>query len=259
MAYRLVIEGLTVTLGDAERRFTLRAGDWSIRGGEVIGLTGPSGTGKTLLLELLGMLRAPDGGAYRAEPLTGGHEPAQAFERYWTDPKAMTLCAKARARFFGFVPQAGGLLPFLTVSENVALSQKIAQRTDEAWLRHLLDVLGLSQISHLRPAALSIGQRQRAAIARALAHRPFCVIADEPTAALDPENAHAAMGLLIDAAKEGGAATLLSSHDFLTLQQFDMRRMGLQITSAPHDTHVISTLTPLPDETARPRHVEVQD
>jgi putative ABC transport system ATP-binding protein len=258
MAYRLVIEGLTVTLGDAERRFTLRAGDWAIRGGEVIGLTGPSGTGKTLLLEVLGMLRAPEGGAYRAEPLAGSDEPVQAFEGYWTDARAMTLCAKARARFFGFVPQAGGLLPFLSVAENVALSQKIARRPDDRWLRHLLDVLGLSRISHLRPAALSIGQRQRVAIARALAHRPFCVIADEPTAALDPENAHAAMGLLIDAAREGGAATLLSSHDFATLQQFDMRRMGLLITSAPHDPHVISTLTTLPDETARPKHVEAR-
>ncbi|WP_227268346.1 ABC transporter ATP-binding protein [Roseobacter weihaiensis] len=245
MAYVLSIDDLTVTLGDAERRFTLRAGKWSIAAGEVIGLTGPSGTGKTLLLELLGMLRAPDAGRYRAEPLAGETGAPQAFDSFWKAPNAIALCAQARARFFGFVPQAGGLLPFLTVAENVEISQRIAKRPDPDWASALLGELGLSQIAHLRPGALSIGQRQRVAIARALAHRPFCVIADEPTAALDPENAQAAMGLLIEAAQAGGTATLLSSHDFPTLSHFAMRRMALQITSAPHDPNVVSTLVPL--------------
>ncbi|MFK7744482.1 MAG: ABC transporter ATP-binding protein [Roseobacter sp.] len=251
MAYALHVEDLTVTLGDAERQFTLQAGRWSIAAGEVIGLTGPSGTGKTLLLELLGMLRAPDGGRYRADPLEDASEPTQAFDAFWSDNQAMAKCAAARARFFGFVPQAGGLLPFLTVAENVQLSQRIAKRPDAAWLKALLGELGLTQIAHLRPAALSIGQRQRVAIARALAHRPFCVIADEPTAALDPENAQTAMRLLIEAAQAGGAATLLSSHDYPTLSQFPMRRMGLQITSASHDPHVVSTLAPLESQNAQ--------
>jgi putative ABC transport system ATP-binding protein len=249
MAYRLDIDNLTVTLGDAERRFTLQAGQWSIAAGEVIGLTGPSGTGKTLLLELLGMLRAPESGGYRAVPLDSDNA-EQDFAGHWRAPNAMALCAEARARFFGFVPQAGGLLPFLTVGENVEISQRIAKRPDPAWCATLLGELGLDRISHLRPAALSIGQRQRVAIARALAHRPFCVIADEPTAALDPENAQAAMGLLIDAARAGGTATLLSSHDYPTLSQFPMRRMGLRITSAPHDPSVVSTVLPLESQTA---------
>ena len=245
MAYRLEIDGLSVSLGDAERRFTLKAGEWSICAGEVIGLTGPSGSGKTLRLELLGMLRAPGSGRYRAVPIEGGQDAQQDFAAYWKAPDAMALCAGARAKFFGFVPQAGGLLPFLTVAENVEISQQIAGRLDAEWAKTLLGELGLDGISGLRPAALSIGQRQRVAIARALAHRPFCVIADEPTAALDPENAHAAMALLIDAAKAGGTATLLSSHDYPTLSQFPMRRMGLQITSPPADPNVVSSLVPL--------------
>lgn len=245
MAYRLEIEDLSVTLGDTERRFTLQAGAWSISAGEVIGLTGPSGSGKTLLLELLGMLRAPDAGQYHAVPLQGSDGPQQDFAAHWKAPDAMARCADARARFFGFVPQAGGLLPFLNVIENVAISQQIAGRPDAAWLKALLGELGLDKIAGLRPAALSIGQRQRVAIARALAHRPFCVIADEPTAALDPENAHAAMSLLIDAARAGGTATLLSSHDYPTLSQFPMRRMGLQIISPPSDPNVVSALVPL--------------
>ena len=245
MAYALSVDDLTVTLGDAERRFTLQTGQWSISAGEVIGLTGPSGTGKTLLLELLGMLRAPDRGSYFATPLEATGGARQEFHSFWQDANAMALCAEARAGFFGFVPQAGGLLPFLTVIENVRITQRIAQRPDENWLKALLGELGLSQIAHLRPGALSIGQRQRVAIARALAHRPFCVIADEPTAALDPENAQAAMGFLIEAARAGGTATLLSSHDYPTLEKFEMRRMGLQITSPPHDPNVVSTLVPL--------------
>ena len=258
MAYSLSIEDLTVTLGDSERRFTLKAGQWSIAAGEVIGLTGPSGTGKTLLLELLGMLRAPDGGHYVATPLQGTDGTRQDFHSFWHDPKAMALCAQARAGFFGFVPQAGGLLPFLSVAENVEISQRIAKRPDDNWLKALLGELGLSQIAHLRPGALSIGQRQRVAIARALAHRPFCVIADEPTAALDPENAQAAMGLLIEAARVGGTATLLSSHDYPTLSKFDMRRMGLQITSPLHDMNVVSSLVPLDAQQTNPPVEEVQ-
>ena len=243
MGYSLVIGDLTTSLGDAERRFTLEAGQWSIAGGEVIGLTGPSGTGKTLLLELLGMLRAPDSGKYRAEGAQ-----TYPFDEFWTLSNAAEVCAQARANFFGFVPQAGGLLPFLTVAENVALTQRIAQRIDPAWQDHLLSELGLWEIKHLRPAALSIGQRQRVAIARALAHRPFCVIADEPTAALDPENATRAMGLLISTARDSGSAMLISSHDYPALSQFDMRRMGLEITSPEGSRDVVSTLFDLDED-----------
>ncbi|MBV1897195.1 MAG: ATP-binding cassette domain-containing protein [Rhodobacteraceae bacterium] len=242
--HQLCINDLTVTLGDGERRFTLRSGQWSIKGGEVIGLTGQSGTGKTLLLEILGLLRAPGGGSYYSQQPDETHH----FDRYWSGAQARALCASARARFFGFVPQSGGLLPFLTIAGNVALSQEIAGRIDPDWRDHLLYHLGLEKSAHLYPGALSIGQRQRVSIARALAHKPFCIIADEPTAALDPENAHAAMQLLIDAAHEGGAATVISSHDYPALAQFPMRRMGLEITSAPQDNHVVSELRPLADQ-----------
>lgn len=249
MAFRLEIDNLTVSLGDGERRFLLETGVWSVSVGEVIGLTGPSGVGKTLLLELLGLLRAPASGGYKATPLDGTASATQDFAAAWASPHAMALCAAARGQFFGFVPQAGGLLPFLTVAENVELTQKIAKKPDAVWADTLLGELGLSQIKDLRPAALSIGQRQRVAIARALAHKPFCVIADEPTAALDPENAQTAMRLLIDAAAAGGSATLLSSHDYATLEQFPMRRMALEITSAAEDRTVVSTLVPLSAQT----------
>ncbi|MDZ7710612.1 MAG: ATP-binding cassette domain-containing protein [Roseovarius sp.] len=254
MAHRLHIDDLRVTLGDGERRFTLCAGSWSVAGGEVIGLSGPSGTGKTLLLELLGLLRAPDSGGYRAEPVAGGDAgDIHDFAGYWCSPRAQALCAAARAGFFGYVPQSGGLLPFLTVSENVAVTQRIAGRPDAAWQAELLHRLGLEEVAHLHPGPLSIGQRQRVAIARALAHRPFCVIADEPTAALDPDNAQIALSLLIGAAQAGGTATFLSSHDAPALARFPMRRMTLSATPDPGTPrHVISTLTEIAPQPAAP-------
>lgn len=241
MSYHLSIDGLSVSLGDAERKFTLETGKWSVSPGEVIGFTGPSGTGKTLLLELLGLLRAPLAGQYDATPTDTALEP-WAFSDLWQSGNASARAADARAQFFGFVPQAGGLVPYLTVSENIGLSQQITNRIDTAWQDHLIASLGLGPVARLRPGALSIGQRQRVAIARALAHRPYCVIADEPTAALDPENAETAMSLLIDAARQGGAATLLSSHDVRTMDKFIMRRMRLELTSSQGGKNVTSTL-----------------
>jgi len=241
MGYRLVINGLSARLGDADRTFTLETGHWTVSAGETIALTGPSGTGKTLLLELLGLMRAPQAGAYYAEGEDGKRYD---FAAAWSAADARARCAEARAQFFGFVPQAGGLLPFMTVVENIALSQRIAGRPDAQWMESLIETLELAPLAKLYPDALSIGQRQRVAIARALAHRPFCVIADEPTAALDPEAAETAMALLIEAARVGSAATLVSSHDFATLARFSMRRMMLEIASEPEASDVVSRVTP---------------
>ena len=239
MVHRLGIADLTLTLRDGARSFTVQSGTWLVEPGDVVALTGGSGTGKTLLLEMLGLLRAPDGGAYGAL----GDQGAIEFHHFWSAPDAIARCAAARADIFGFVPQAGGLLPYLSVQENIALTQEISGRRDPRWITGLLDALDLAAIAALRPGELSIGQRQRVAIARALAHRPFCVIADEPTAALDPDNARRALGLLIDTARQSGSAAIISSHDHAALAHFDTRRLGLAITSAPGDPAVISRLS----------------
>jgi len=240
MSASLVINGLSVSLSDNERRFTLAVPDLSLAQGEVVGLTGPSGTGKTMLLEVLGLLRRPTGGAYR---LTDDAEDID-LTALWSLARTGPDAPQVRATHFGFVPQSGGLLPFLSVAENIALSQRIADRPDPAWQAGLTDRLGLASLVDLTPAALSIGQRQRVAIARALAHRPAFVIADEPTAALDPDAAVAAMGLLIEAATAGGAGVIISSHDLALLDRFEMRRIALSITSDAGSAEVTSTLGP---------------
>ncbi|MEP3783755.1 ATP-binding cassette domain-containing protein [Ascidiaceihabitans sp.] len=228
MPARLILKGVEVSLADRERRFTLSVPDLSIGAGEAVGLTGPSGTGKTLMLELLGLLRRPS--SVRAFGISSDRQTLD-LASVWT-PGAQSP-AQVRADMFGFVPQSGGLLPFLSVTENIHLAQSISGREDVAWQDHLVGQLGLGDVRQLRPGSLSIGQRQRVAIARALAHRPAFVIADEPTAALDPGAASTAMGLLIDVAATGGAGVIISSHDLALLDQFPMRRVALELVSAP--------------------------
>nr|WP_321249150.1 ATP-binding cassette domain-containing protein [uncultured Ruegeria sp.] len=237
MSAQLLLEGVSVSLSDQERRFTLEVPGLSLTSGEAIGLTGPSGTGKTLLLETLGLLRRP---TTAKKFLIGVGEDGLDFGGIWSNPSMSP--AEIRGTMFGFVPQSGGLLPFLTVADNVALSQKIVGMDDPGWRSELLQRLGISEISALYPGALSIGQRQRVAICRALAHRPAFVIADEPTAALDPGAASTAMGLLIDMAISGGAGVIISSHDLDLLDQFSLRRIALGLVDPANQSNVISQL-----------------
>jgi putative ABC transport system ATP-binding protein len=107
----------------------------------------------------------------------------------------------------------------LSVHENVALPQRLNGQLDERWIGHLLAALDLASLAKRLPAQLSIGQRQRVAIARALAHRPAMVLADEPTASLGIDHGPAALGLLIDLARDNGTALLIVSHDLELLRE----------------------------------------
>lgn len=237
MQTTLSIADVSVNLADQDRSFTLRIPELELETGRAAGLTGPSGTGKTLLLETLGLLRRPQS-VGRFVISTSDSELDLAA--VWTSPHMHP--AVVRGTTFGFVPQSGGLLPFLNVAENVALTQKIAGTIDPDWCSALLARLGISDIANLYPSALSIGQRQRVAICRALAHRPSFIIADEPTAALDPDAAATAMGLLIDMAASEGAGVIVSSHDLELLGQFNLQRLTLDLISAPGASDVVSQL-----------------
>ncbi|MFZ1726972.1 MAG: ATP-binding cassette domain-containing protein [Albidovulum sp.] len=247
MDLSLHAENLSVTLRDTERSFTLVVADLGIAPGEAIGLTGASGTGKTLLLELLGLLRQPDpGGRYTVADGQGFHDLAT----LWAKRDGRARVTHARGNLFGFVPQSGGLMPFLSVRENVCLSQRIADRPDADFAGDLIDRLGLAPIARLMPAKLSIGQRQRVSIARALAHKPRFVIADEPTAALDPDNAAEAMALLIGAAEQAGTSVIISSHDLSLLDRFSLTRYALTAHGNDAGNQVTSALLPLAEVAA---------
>ncbi|MCB9983611.1 MAG: ABC transporter ATP-binding protein [Rhodospirillales bacterium] len=175
--------------------------DLSINTGDKVLLLGPSGSGKTTFLSVLAGLLRPSAGEVFIED---------------GDFYAMSSSArdKVRGQNFGFIFQTLHLLPSLTLAQNIMLAADMAGAKPEAGrLDHLLKTLGLTDKAHRKPDALSQGEQQRAAIARAVLLRPKIIMADEPTSALDDDNAKAVMNLLESQAKETGAALLIATHD----------------------------------------------
>ncbi len=170
--------------------------------GEFIAVQGPGGCGKSTLLLIAGTLLKPDAGQVLVDD---------------QDPYAMRPDARAefRARTIGFVFQQFHLVPYLSVLDNVlapalALNAPAAETRDRGL--QLIERFGLSDRSHHVPAKLSTGERQRAAMARALLNQPKLILADEPTGNLDHQNADALLGYLAEFAA-GGGAVLLVTHD----------------------------------------------
>lgn len=180
-----------------------------IIGGSSVAIVGPSGCGKSTLLGLIGGLESPTGGSV------------------WVgDQDVAGLCDRARAEYrrtrVGFIFQSYDLLPFLTAVENVAFQLALQGELDgnERCLE-LLDSLGLAEHAHKLPDQLSGGQRQRVGIARALAHRPPLILADEPTGELDTETSGSVMDLLTVAQRQLGATLVVVSHDLGVAGQLD--------------------------------------
>lgn len=237
MKHGLTLRHGRIELHDGDHAFRLVADSFALQPGQTVALTGASGSGKTLFLELLGLLRSPEGGT---EYTCSGEN----LIDLWKDGPRSAALARRRGGLFGFVPQTGALMPFLTVAENIALTQNVTKRQDASWCTHLMDRLGLTSFASMMPGSLSIGQRQRVSIARALAHRPAFIIADEPTAALDSESADVVLELLLSVAADQNCGVILSSHDLDRLSRHDISRMSLSVRSV--DGAIISTLEPAP-------------
>lgn len=186
--------------------------------GARLALTGPSGCGKSTALDLLACILRPE-----VVSLAEGTEPRFHFSPVvssnidvlaaWQQGGIDALGA-ARLRHLGYVLQTGGLLPFLTARENILLNPVSLGQEDEG--RKRMDMLarrlGIAKLLDQYPDTLSVGERQRVAIARALAHGPHLVLADEPTAALDPCHAANVLTLFGELAAELGLTLLLVSH-----------------------------------------------
>jgi putative ABC transport system ATP-binding protein len=169
--------------------------------GSFLAVMGPSGSGKSTLLHCAAGLDTPTGG----QVLLGGREIGRLDE---------TRRTELRREHVGFVFQAYNLLPALSVADNVTLPLRLAGRApDLAWVRFLLDRVGLGGHLGRRPGELSGGQQQRAAIARALVARPAVVFADEPTGALDRASAGQVLGLLRELVDELGQTVVMVTHD----------------------------------------------
>jgi putative ABC transport system ATP-binding protein len=177
--------------------------DIEIRSGEIIALTGKSGSGKTSLLYCLAGILPPA----RGHVVYRGHDLANLGDEE---------VSRLRREEFGFVFQFGELVPELTLLENVALPLRlkgISRRDADAQAHRYLEQLGIARQANKRPAQVSGGEAQRAAVARALVHRPRVVFADEPTGSLDSENKQGVLHELVTLARGEGAAVLLVSHE----------------------------------------------
>ena len=178
--------------------------------GEAVAFAGPSGSGKSTLLDLLALtLRPRSIGRFTLTPREGA---AVDLAELWRTRDEDALTA-TRARHLGYVLQQGGLLPFLSVRGNIALGQAVLGRPDPARVEALAERLEIGGLLDRAPATLSVGQRQRVAIGRALAHRPAIVLADEPTASVHPAMADAILALLIEQARQDDTALILTTHD----------------------------------------------
>lgn len=172
--------------------------------GEFVAIRGPSGSGKSSFLYLLGLLDSPTGGDIIFDGRNVSHLPQEEL-------------AQIRLEHMGFVFQFHFLLPEFTALENVMMPMKrlgrLSSREIEAEARARLDDLGLSDHINKLPSQLSGGQRQRVAIARALANNPKLILADEPTGNLDTESSKNVQNILKDLAHNRGCAVIAVTHD----------------------------------------------
>lgn len=205
----------------------------TVQEGEFAALVGPSGSGKTTLLNIIGGLDTPSIGAIRIQE---------------TDLNTLSESELSDFRLFqlGFIFQAYNLVPVLNAIENVELVMVLQGRSQierRERAEHYLHLVGLQDVMTRRPAALSGGQQQRVAVARALAAGPRLVLADEPTANLDSENAFALLDIMHRLSHEEKTTFLFSTHDQRVMERAERiitLKDGLiesdeKIISSPHE------------------------
>jgi putative ABC transport system ATP-binding protein len=202
----ILIEGLSKRYGEGDTAvLALKDVNMKVSPGEVVGLIGPSGSGKSTLLKCLGAVIDPTSGRMQL-----GDDII--FDNGW---KVRDLRALRRDKI-GFVFQAPYLIPFLNVTDNVALLPMLAGIPNDEARRRALELLTALDVQHramAMPAQLSGGEQQRVAIARGLVNRPPVILADEPTAPLDSVRAMSVIRILNDMAKRFETAIIVVTHD----------------------------------------------
>lgn len=202
----IVVEGLRKVYGNGDTAVeALKSVDMVVGPGEVVGLVGPSGSGKSTLLKCLGAIIEPTSGRM----VLGGKT---LYDNAWATKDLRSL----RRDNIGFVFQAPYLIPFLDVTDNVALLPMLAGMPNAQARARALELLKELDVVHrakAEPSQLSGGEQQRVSIARALANRPPVILADEPTAPLDSERALAVMRILNRMAVQSQAAVIVVTHD----------------------------------------------
>ena len=201
----LRLENVVRTFREAEGRLleVFRDANATLMPGEIVALVGPSGSGKSSLLHIAGLLEMPTAG----DIIIGGR-PASSLSD--------TERTRIRRETIGFVYQAHHLLPEFTALENIVIPQMIAgtsRKNAKVEAARLLALMGLQDRMDHRPAQLSGGEQQRVAIARGLANHPRILLADEPTGNLDPKTAAGVFEALVGLVRNEGVAALVATHN----------------------------------------------
>jgi putative ABC transport system ATP-binding protein len=202
--------------------FRLQVPKIQIHAEENIALIGHSGCGKSTLLDMLALILRPDqSDDMSLHPVRGeNHDVASLWKR-----DRYSKLSQIRKQHIGYVLQSGGLLPYLTVRENIELPRRLLNLPDDDSIDSISKVLGISRQLDKLPGLLSAGERQRAAFARALSHRPSILIADEPTAALDPITAHKIMAVVMEVIRGLRITLITASHDWAHVYKMELRTL----------------------------------
>ncbi|APO67176.1 ABC transporter ATP-binding protein [Rhizobium mongolense] len=210
----LKLSGVERHYGQGDTVLTiLKGANFTLHSGEIVALVAPSGTGKSTLLHVAGLLEHPDGG----EVIVNG----QVCEGL-TDEKRTAI----RRSEIGFVYQFHHLLPEFSALENIMMPQMIAglpRKEAGERAKQLLDYMRIGHRASHRPGELSGGEQQRVAIARAVANAPTVLLADEPTGNLDPETASYVFDALEALVRQSGLAALIATHNHELAGRMDRR------------------------------------
>lgn len=197
------VKNLVRTFSDAPGHVVqaLAVREFTIAKGEKVAITGPSGSGKTTFLHCLSALLSPTSGIIAIDGKNMDN---------MTEKEKQTW----RASFVGYIFQKALLVPYLTVSENIALAAEMAgKKKEKKEIDTWLGKVGLAGYGDRKPAGLSGGEQQRVSFLRAIIKEPLLILADEPTAALDKENSRIIMDLLLEYGENSSSMLLCASHD----------------------------------------------
>ncbi len=226
----LSLRGLELVRGDGDSRYRVSLPSLDLQAGEVLAITGPSGCGKSTLIEAIGLILKP--AALQMYALLDEDITNRVRSGHRADDARL---ASLRSHYFGFVPQSGGLLPYLTVAQNVRLQAQILGKTpDDTWIDAMSARLGLDGLAQRYPQALSMGQRQRVSFLRAIAHRPAVLLADEPTAALDPEHAVHLFRLMLDIVGQAQVAAVVVTHEWGLVRELALKSISARAVQPGH-------------------------
>ena len=214
--------------------FELEIPQLEIARGDFVSVVGESGCGKSTLLDVLGLILPPSY-AQRFELAPRSNLPT-----FRVPDTSESKLSHIRRHYLGYVLQSGGLLPFLSVGDNILLAALLRGRTVTESLS--LAELGLDEHSKKKPHYLSGGQRQRVALARALAGQPEIVLADEPTAAVDRPTARRLCEILAEYARKQRATVLMVTHDHHLLDGLCNRTLTFELEASRDGSSVKSTL-----------------